>query len=168
MTPSRVIMIELGDWILMVSADDHEMQVGSIERVMVDSGAAASVCPLGYALEVLMSNHSRRGTLRTACGAQMEHAGQKMVGYCGRDQAVGGGWRVAQTWNDCGDGSTWKLRDSRSSWMRLTRGENGMSSVAPVDLGDAVPTSKDLSELPSVEDAIQELVLQLCRRSRGR
>ena len=28
-------------------------------------------------------------------------------------------------------------------WMRLTRGENGMSTVAPVDLGDAVPTSKD-------------------------
>ena len=26
--------------------------------------------------------------------------------------------------------------------------------MAPVDLGDAVPTSKDLSELPSVEDTI--------------
>ena len=39
-------------------------------------------------------------------------------------------------------------------WMRLTRGENGTSAVAPVDLGDAVPTSKDLSEVPSVEDTI--------------
>ena len=38
--------------------------------------------------------------------------------------------------------------------MRLSRGENGTSTVAPVDLGDAVPTSKDLSELPSVEDTI--------------
>ena len=88
-------------------------------------------------------------------------------------------------------------------WMRLTRGENGASTVAPVDLGHAVPTSNDVSELPSVEDtidvagedaeanvstavttpkepeaversrheldahAIQESVLQLCRRSRS-
>ena len=37
-------------------------------------------------------------------------------------------------------------------WMRLTRGVNGRSIVAPVDPGDAVPTSKDLSMLPSVED----------------
>ena len=28
--------------------------------------------------------------------------------------------------------------------MRLTRGENGTRTVAPFDLGDAVPTSKDL------------------------
>ena len=39
-------------------------------------------------------------------------------------------------------------------WMRLTRGENGTSTVAPVDLGDAVPTSKDLSVLPSLEHTI--------------
>ena len=39
-------------------------------------------------------------------------------------------------------------------WMRLTRGDNGTSAVAPVDLGDAVPTSKDLSVFPSVEDTI--------------
>ena len=38
--------------------------------------------------------------------------------------------------------------------MLLTRGENGTSTVARVDLGDAVLTSKDLSELPSVEDTI--------------
>ena len=41
-----------------------------------------------------------------------------------------------------------------ASWMRLTRGESGTSAVALVDLGDAVPTSKDLSEVPSVEDTI--------------
>ena len=38
--------------------------------------------------------------------------------------------------------------------MRLTRGENGTRTVALVDLGDAVATSKDPSELPTVEDAI--------------
>ena len=38
--------------------------------------------------------------------------------------------------------------------MRLTRGENGTSSVAPVDLRDAVPTSENLSDLPTVEDTI--------------
>ena len=90
-TPLRVSMIELDDWILAVSLDDHEEMVGSIERVMVGSEAA-----LGYALEVPMSNHSGRATLRTASGAQIEHAGHKMVecvngdsGGC--DKAVGGG-----------------------------------------------------------------------------
>ena len=39
-------------------------------------------------------------------------------------------------------------------WMRLTRGENGTSTVAPVDLGNAVPTSENLSDLPAVEDTI--------------
>ena len=41
---------------------------------MVDTGAAVSVCPLGYAPEVPMSNHSRRATLRTVSGTQIEHA----------------------------------------------------------------------------------------------
>ena len=119
-------MIELDDWILAVNVEEHEKMVGSIERVMVDSGAAVSVCPLGYAPEIPMTNHSRRATLRTATGAQIEHAGQKTVEYenseggseCqfrgrGRDKAVGGGWRVTEARNDCGDGPTWKLRDSR-------------------------------------------------------
>ena len=53
-------------WILAVSLDHHEEMVGSIERVMVDSGAAVSVCPLGCAPEVPMFNH---------------HAGQKEVEY---------------------------------------------------------------------------------------
>ena len=38
--------------------------------------------------------------------------------------------------------------------MRLTRGENGTTPVAPVDVGDAVLTSNGLSELPSVEVVI--------------
>ena len=72
-------MIELNDWVLAVSLDDNEEMVGSIERVMVDNGAAVSVCPLGCAPEIPMTNHSRRATLRTATGAQIEHAGQKTV-----------------------------------------------------------------------------------------
>ena len=52
-------------------------------------------------------------------------------------------------------GSSLDLEHSSGAcWMRLTRGENGTSTVAPVDLGDAVLTSKDLSELPSVEDTV--------------
>ena len=64
-----------------VSLDDREEMVGSIERVMVDSGAAVSVCPLGNAPGVPVSGHSRHATLRTASGAQVEHAGQKTVEY---------------------------------------------------------------------------------------
>ena len=39
-TPSRVSMIELDDGILAVNVEEHEKMVGSIKRVMVDSGAA--------------------------------------------------------------------------------------------------------------------------------
>ena len=48
-------------------------------------------------------------------------------------------------------GSNLDLKHSSGAyWMRGER----PSTVALVDLGDAVPTSKDLSELPSVEDTI--------------
>ena len=74
-------------------------------------------------------------------------------------------------WNDCGDGPTWKLRDSRSgdeaaqqqsgfgafkrcSLVASDERENGSRTLAPVHLGDVVPTSKDVGELPSVEDTI--------------
>ena len=80
-TPARISMIELDDWILMVNIDDNEAQVGSIERVMVDSEAAVSACPLGYAPEIPIANSSRNATLRNASEAQIEHAGQKMVEY---------------------------------------------------------------------------------------
>ena len=47
-------------------------------------------------------------------------------------------------------GSNLDLEHSNGAyWMRLTRGERGASTVVPVDLGDAVLTWKDLSELPS-------------------
>ena len=74
-------MIELDDWILMVNIDDHEAQVGSIERVMVDTGAAVSECPPGHAPEMPIANSARNATLRSAFGAQIEHAAQKMVEY---------------------------------------------------------------------------------------
>ena len=81
-------MIELDDWILAVSLHVHEEMVGSVEqRVMVDSGAAVSVCPFGHAPEIPMINQSRRATLRTASGAQIERAGQKTVEY---DKGDGG------------------------------------------------------------------------------
>ena len=87
-TPSRVSMIELDDSILAVSFDEHEEVVGSVERVMVDSGAAVSVRPFGYAPATPMSDHSRRATLRTASGAQIEHASQKMVEYESGDNGL--------------------------------------------------------------------------------
>ena len=51
------------------------------DRAMVHNGAAVSDCPLRCAPGVPMSTHSRRPSLRTAFGAQIEHAGQKMVEY---------------------------------------------------------------------------------------
>ena len=74
LTPSRVSMIELDDWILAMSFDEHEEVVGSVERVMVDSKPTNSVCPFGYAPEIPMSDHSRRTTLRTASGPQIDIA----------------------------------------------------------------------------------------------
>ena len=184
-TPSGVSMIELDDSILAVSFDEHEEVVGSVERVMVDSGAAVSVCPFGCALEIPMSDHSRRATLRTASGAQIEHAGQKMVEFEHDDGgsvninfevadvtrplvAVGQLQRRGMTvvMGPHGSfvtrgqvmqppGSNLDLEHSNGAyWMRLTRAANGTRTIAPIDLGNAVPTSKDLSELPSVEDTV--------------
>ena len=78
---ARISMVELDDWILMINVDEHEEQVGSIERVMVDSGAAVSVCPLGYAPEIPIAHSTRNALLRTASGAHIEHAGQKSIQY---------------------------------------------------------------------------------------
>ena len=55
-TPTRFSMIEVDDWILMVSADDHEMQVQSIERVMDEQ------CPLGFSPDVPIASRSRSAT----------------------------------------------------------------------------------------------------------
>ena len=78
---TRISMVELDDWILMINVDEREEQVGSIERVMVDSGAAVSVCPLGYAPEIPIAHSTRNALLRTASGAHIEHAGQKSIQY---------------------------------------------------------------------------------------
>ena len=48
-------IIELDDWILTVSLDEHDKMVGSVEGVMVDVGAADSVRPFGHAPEIPMS-----------------------------------------------------------------------------------------------------------------
>ena len=79
LTPPRVNRIDLNEWILAVILDEHEKVVGSVERVMVDSGAAGSACPSRHAPEIPMSNHSRRAVLRTASGAQIQRAGQKTI-----------------------------------------------------------------------------------------
>ena len=120
-------MSELDGWSLAVSFTDLEEMFGSTEQVMVGSGAAVSVCPLGYKL-VPISNHSKRATLRTASSAQIEFASQKMVEYENSDGGlVNFNFEVSdvtrplvavgelKTWNDCSDESTWMLRDSRSS-----------------------------------------------------
>ena len=171
-------MIELDKWILAVDVEEHEKMVGSIERVMVDSGAAVSVCPL--APEIPMTNHSRRATLRTATGAQIEHAGQKNsdggsvnVSFEDTDVtrplvAVGElpkrgmavvmgphGSFVTRGHVTKPPGSNLELVHSNGAyWLCLTRGDNGTSTVAPVDLEDAVPTSENLSDLPTIEYTI--------------
>ena len=138
-TPSRVRMIELDDWLLAVSFNEHEEVVGSVERV--DSGAAVSVCPFGNAPEIPMSDHSRRATLRTASGAQIEHAGQKMVEFeHGDGGSVNNNFEVADVTRPLVavgalqrrgttvvmDGATWKLRDSRSG--NETRQQSGLGA----------------------------------------
>ena len=94
------------------SLDEFEVKIRRYERTCGEVLSDRVKIAVGYASEVPMSNHSRRATLRTAFGAQMEHAGQKMVENengdgglvnvnFGLDQLVGGGRRVAETWNDC-------------------------------------------------------------------
>ena len=73
-------MIELDEWILMVNMDDHEAQVGSIERVMVDSGAAVSVCPLGYAPEIPVASQQPKKCDENRVWST-DRARQKMVEF---------------------------------------------------------------------------------------
>ena len=132
-----------------------------------------------------MTDHSRRATLRTATGTQIEHAGQNTVEY---ENSVRGSVNVSFEVADVtmrlvavGElqkrgmtvvmgphgsfvtrghvtkppGSNLDLEHSNGAcWLCLTRGENGTSTAAPVDLGDAVPTSENLSDLPTVEATI--------------
>ena len=116
-----------------------------------------------------MTNHSRRAALRTATGAQIEHAGQKTVEYENSDGgSVNVSFEVADVTRPLvavgqlqkrgmtvvmgphgsfvtrghvtkPPGSNLDLEHSNGAyWLCLTRGANGTSTVAPVDLEDAV------------------------------
>ena len=65
----------------MINVDECEGQVEWVERVVVDTGATVSVCPLGYALEIPIVDGARNASLRTSSGAQIEHAAQKTFQY---------------------------------------------------------------------------------------
>ena len=164
--PSRVNTIELDDWTLAVSIDEHEEVVGSVERTEVDSGAAVSVCPSRCAAEIPMPNHSRRAMLRTAFGAQIQRADQKTT-WCenGDDTLMSINSKAVDT--TIPSDAVGKLEkrgmtvvmgphgfETRSQatklpgknlsskhsngayWMSLTRWEDGAKTFAPVDLGD--------------------------------
>ena len=166
-------MIEFDDWILAVNVEEQEKLVGPIQRVMVDSGAAVSVCPLGYAPEIPMTNHSRRATLRTV-EYENSDGGSVNVGFEVADVtrplvAVGELQKRGMTvvmgphasfvtrghvTKPPGSKSGFLERSKGAYWLCLTRGENGTSTVVPIDLGDAVPTLENLSDLPTVEDTI--------------
>ena len=77
--PSHVNTIELDDWTLAVSIDEHGKVVGSVERTEMDSGTVASVCSYRCAIEIPMPHYARRALLRTACGAQIQRADQKTI-----------------------------------------------------------------------------------------
>ena len=51
------------------------------EWLMVDSGAAVSVCPLDYAPEVALTAKGIARRLRTVTGAPIKHEGSKSVRY---------------------------------------------------------------------------------------
>ena len=176
--PSRVNTIELDDWTLAVSIDEHEEVVGSVERTEVDSGAAVSVCPFRCAAEIPMPNHSRRAMLRTASGAQIQRADQKTI-WCenGDDALVSINSKAADATipsDAVGElekrgitvvmgphGFETRSRATKlpgrnlsskhsngASWMSLTRWEDGAKTVAPVDLGDVASTLNSLNEPP--------------------
>ena len=52
-----------------------------MDHVVLDSADTVSVCPLGCVPEIPIASSSRNATLGTASGAQIEHAGQKMIEY---------------------------------------------------------------------------------------
>ena len=163
--PSRVNTIELDDWTLAVNIDEHGRAVGSVERTEMDSGTVASVCSSRCATEIPMPNHARRGMLQTASGAQIQRADQKTIRYDNGDDTLVSikfkaavaiipsdafgeleerGMTVAMDPHDFETGNqTTKLAGKNLSskqpndayWMSLTRWEDDVKTVAPVDLG---------------------------------
>ena len=111
-------MIEMDDWIHMINADDHEMQVGSAERVLVDSGAAVFSMSSRPRARDPIANSSRNATLRQKM-IEYEH-GEGGLGECQlrgrrRDQADGGSRRAAKTLDD---GGGWTQRSRGKACRR--------------------------------------------------
>ena len=174
LTPSRVNRTELDVWTLAVRLDEHEKVVGAVERVMVDSGAAVSACPSRHAPEIPMSNHSRRSVLGSARAQIQRAGQKTTEYENGDGGSVNINFKVADVITPLvavgelqrrgitvviGPHQSFVTRSqvTRSPgrnpnfehcngayWMSLTRWENVTKTVAPVDLGDPVPTSKSL------------------------
>ena len=60
-----------------------------VDRVMCDSGAAHSACPLDYAHEHEIRETQRKIQFQTASGELLEHHGEKLVPYTAQDSVVG-------------------------------------------------------------------------------
>ena len=165
-------MIELDDWIFAVSFDEHEEMVGSFNLASDVGQCAVSVCPFGYTLQTASGAQMEHAVQKTV---EYENSDGGLVNVnfevadmsrplvtVGELQKRGMTVVMGPHGSFVTRGQVMKLPSSNLDLehsndvysMRLTRGENGTRTIAPVDLGDAVPTSKDLSELPSVEDTI--------------
>ena len=68
-----------------------------------------------------------------------------------RDKAVGGSWRVEAWMTVTGLHGSF-VKPPGGSRTRLSRGEHGTKILVVVEMGDPVPTTKAMSELPSVGD----------------
>ena len=145
-----------------VSDDDFHSPVriftlsGSLhrDRVMVDSGAAHSACPLDYANEHEVREVQCKIQFQTASGELLEHHGEKLVPYMSQDTIMGityqvtdveGSVAVVSSMNDGGmtvvfspngalycDETPLKSarcidlkRENRTFWMELPRADSG-------------------------------------------
>ena len=77
--PPRISMVGIDDW--MFTKETLTITQYKWSRLNECGGTAVSECPLGYVFEVPIANDSRNATLTIASGAQIEHAGQKMLEY---------------------------------------------------------------------------------------
>ena len=65
-----------------------------VDRVMCDSGAAHSACPLDYANEHEIRETQRKIQFQTASGELLEHHVEKLVPYTAQDSVVGITYKV--------------------------------------------------------------------------
>ena len=157
----------------------------SVDRVMVDSGAAHSACPSDYANEHEVREVQCKIQFQTASGELLEHLGKKLVPYMAQESVmeimyqvtdVEGPVAAVSSMNDEGmtvvfspqgawvcdekplkpAGSIELKRENRTFWMDLPRGDSEqVQRMMALRREQPVEQVEQIASNPAIEEKIQ-------------